>query len=97
MRDIARDRAYADHSVQDSVRRHGLIVVAAVGLAFVACLANFALGHVGAGVAAVIAGLLAFGAGMAWLAMDSRRVRQAEPRLGLRGAPTMGRVPRPNP
>jgi hypothetical protein len=74
----SRDRGHADKSVQDSVRRHGLVVVAAVGLAFVACLANFALGHAAAGVAAVIAGLLAFGAGMSWLAMDSRRVRQAD-------------------
>jgi Na+-driven multidrug efflux pump len=47
-------------------------VVAAVVLAFVVCLANFALGLLGAGVASVIAGLLAFGAGLAWLAMDSR-------------------------
>ncbi len=78
MRDISRDRGHPDQLVQDSVRRHGLVVVAAVGLAFVVCLANFALGQVGVGVAAVIAGLLAFGAGMAWLAMDSRRVRQAE-------------------
>jgi hypothetical protein len=97
MRDISRDRGYTDHSVQDSVRRHGLVVVATVGLAFVVCLTNFALGHAEAGVAAMSAGLLAFGAGMAWLAMDGRRVRQAEPRLGLRSAPTMGRVPRPNP
>ena len=78
MRDNSRDREHTDQSVRDSVRRHGLVVVTAVGLAFVLCLANFALGHVGAGVAAVIAGLLAFGAGMAWLAMDSRRLRQAE-------------------
>jgi hypothetical protein len=78
MRDDSRDRGHADKSMQDSVRRHGLVVVATVGLAFVVCLANFALGHAGAGVAAVIAGLLAFGAGMSWLAMDSRRVRQAE-------------------
>lgn len=78
MRDNSRDRGHADQSAQDSVRRHGLVVVAAVGLAFVACLANFALGHAEAGVVAVIAGLLAFGAGMAWLAMDSRRIRQAE-------------------
>ena len=78
MKDISRDRGHTDQPVQDSVRRHALVVVTAVGLAFVACLANFALGHAGAGVAAVIAGLLAFGAGMAWLAMDSRRVSQAE-------------------
>jgi hypothetical protein len=78
MRDDSRDRGHVDKSMQDSVRRHGLVVVAAVGLAFVVCLANFALGHAAAGVAAVIAGLLAFGAGMSWLAMDSRRVSQAE-------------------
>ncbi len=86
MRDISREpadhgritRRYADESVQDSVRPHGLVVVAVVVLAFVVCLANFALGQVGAGVAAVIAGLLASGAGLAWLAMDRRRVRQAE-------------------
>ena len=78
MSDISPDREHVDQSVQDSVRRHGLVVVAAVGLAFVVCLVNFALGHAAAGVAAVIAGLLIFGAGMAWLAMDGRRVRQAE-------------------
>jgi hypothetical protein len=94
MRDISHDRGHPDHSVQDSARRHGLVVVAAVGLAFVVCLANFALGHVGIGVGAVIAGLLSFGAGMAWLAMDSRRVRQ---RLAIQSAPTRGRAPRPNP
>jgi hypothetical protein len=76
--DISPDREHTDQSVRDSVRRHGLVVVAAVGLAFVVCLVNFALGHAAAGVAAVIAGLLIFGAGMAWLAMDGRRVRQAE-------------------
>ena len=78
MKDISRDRGHTDQSVQDSVRRHGLVVATAVGLAFVACVANFALGHAEAGVAAVIVGLLAFGAGMAWLAMDRRRIRQAE-------------------
>jgi hypothetical protein len=93
MRDISRDRGHTDHAVQDSARRHGLVVVAAVGLAFVVCVANFALGHVGIGVGAVIAGLLAFGAGMAWLAMDSRRIRQ---RLALQTAPTASSTPRPN-
>jgi Na+-driven multidrug efflux pump len=78
MGDISRDRRSTDESVRNSVRRHGLVVVSAVVLAFVVCLTNFALGHPGAGVAAVIAGLLAFGAGLAWLAMDSRRVRQRD-------------------
>jgi hypothetical protein len=39
---------------------------------------NFALGEAAAGVAAAIVALLAFGAGLAWLAMDRRRVRQEE-------------------
>lgn len=74
-----------------SVRRHdtepatqyfertpGLIIVAAAALAFVVCVATFALGDAGAGVAAAIVALLAFGAGLAWLAMDRRRIRQSE-------------------
>ena len=60
------------------MRAHALVVITAVVLTFAVCLVNFALGHVGAGVAAVIAGLLLFGAGLAWLAMDGRRIRQAE-------------------
>jgi hypothetical protein len=64
--------------LQHSVRAHGLIVGMAVVLAFAVCLVNFALGQVRAGVAAVSVGLLAFGAGLSWLAMDRRRVRQAE-------------------
>ncbi|BBZ39563.1 hypothetical protein MCNS_26260 [Mycobacterium conspicuum] len=88
MRDTSRDRVHAVQSVQTSVRRHGLAVMAAVVLALVISVLNFALGHAGVGVAAVIAGLLAFGAGMDWLAMDSGRVRQAES-----GAPTTRRAP----
>ncbi|OBG33873.1 hypothetical protein A5672_23530 [Mycobacterium alsense] len=63
---------------RDSLWSPGLVVVAAAVVAFVVCVANFALGAVGAGVAAAIVGLLAFGGGLAWLAMDRRRVRDAE-------------------
>jgi hypothetical protein len=62
-------RRYADESVQDSERSPGLVVV---------CVTNFALGEVSAGIAAAIVALLAFGAGLDWLAMDRRRIRQAE-------------------
>jgi hypothetical protein len=55
-----------------------LIVVAAAVIAFVVCVANFALGHVGLGVAAASIGLLVIGAGLSWLSMERRRVRQAE-------------------
>jgi hypothetical protein len=60
------------------VRTPGLIVVGAAVLALVVCVTNFALGEVGAGVAAAIIGLMALGAGLDWLSMDRRRIRQAE-------------------
>jgi Na+-driven multidrug efflux pump len=47
-------------------------------LAFIVCVATFALGKAGAGVAAAIVAMLAFGAGLSWLAMDRRRIRDAE-------------------
>ncbi|OBK48858.1 hypothetical protein [Mycobacterium sp. 1081908.1] len=59
-------------------RSAGLVVVVVGAVAFVACVINFALGQAGPGVAAAIVGLLAFGAGLAWLAMDRRRIRDAE-------------------
>jgi Flp pilus assembly protein TadB len=62
----------------DFKRTPGLAIVGAAALAFVVCVAAFALGDAGAGVAAAIVALLAFGAGLDWLAMDRRRIRQAE-------------------
>jgi Flp pilus assembly protein TadB len=59
-------------------RSPGLAVVGAAVLAFVLCVTNFALGNAHAGVSAAIVALLAFGAGLAWLAMDRRRIRDAE-------------------
>lgn len=81
MRQIARrrvdhDRAESAHG--PSERSPGLVVVAVAAVAFVVCVTNFALGEAGAGVAAAIIGLLAFGAGLSWLAMDRRRIRDAE-------------------
>jgi hypothetical protein len=63
---------------QGSERSPGLVVVAAAVLALVVCVTNFALGNAHAGVSAAIVGLLAFGAGLSWLAMDRRRIRDAE-------------------
>jgi hypothetical protein len=65
-------------SLRGSGRSPGLVVVTAAVLAFVVCVTNFAVGEADTGVAAAIIGLLAFGAGLAWLAMDRRRVRDAE-------------------
>ena len=56
----------------------GLSVVLAGVLAIVVCVANFALGEVTAGIAAAIVGMLAFGAGLDWISMDRRRIRQEE-------------------
>lgn len=67
-----------DGPPQDSVRAPGLLVVAAAVLALAVCIANFALGQVSAGVTAAIVGLMALGAGLDWLGMDRRRIRQAE-------------------
>ncbi|VBA39540.1 hypothetical protein LAUMK13_02630 [Mycobacterium innocens] len=74
-------RPYAQDAAEranDAQHAPGLVVVAGVVLAFVVSLANFALGQVGLGLAAAIGGLLSFGAGLAWLAMERRRVREAE-------------------
>jgi hypothetical protein len=71
-------RRYADERGQNAERMPGLVVVAAAVLAFVVCVTNFAFGEVNAGIDAAIVGLLALGAGLDWLAMDRRRMRQAE-------------------
>jgi hypothetical protein len=71
----------ADNPVRDSPRTPGLVVVAIAALAFVVCVTNFALGQAGAGLAAGIVALLAFGAGLSWLSMDRRRIRDAEREL----------------
>ena len=59
-------------------RSPGLLVVAAAGVAFVVCIANFALGEAHAGVAAATVGMLAFGGGLSWISMDRRRIRDSE-------------------
>ena len=59
-------------------RATGRVAVAAAVLAMAVCVVNFALGHVNLGIDAAIVGLLALGAGLDWLAMDRRRIRQAE-------------------
>jgi protein-S-isoprenylcysteine O-methyltransferase Ste14 len=95
MRHVSRDlvdhgrtnRRYADESGQNAERMPGLVVVATAVLAFVVCLTNFPFGEANAGIVAAIVGLLALGAGLDWLAMDRRRMRQAE-RDSLIGHPT---------
>jgi hypothetical protein len=101
MRDISRNpadhgqttRVHADESVPDPEKTPELVVVAAAVLAFVVCLANFALGEVGVGLAAAILGLLAFGAGLAWLAMERRRYAKPS-EIGLSTIPRANWFPR---
>lgn len=68
------DRHWGD----ESPRTPGLLAVGAAALAFGVCIATFAAGKAGAGVAAAIVAMLAFGAGLSWLSMDRRRIRQNE-------------------
>lgn len=75
--DLILSRHHAEPAAA-SDRTGGLVIVGAAVLAFAVCVATFALGDGGAGVAAAIVALLAFGAGLAWLAMDGRRIRDAE-------------------
>jgi hypothetical protein len=58
-----------------------LFVVAVAILAVAASVANFALGQPRVAVTAASIGLLAIGAGLSWLSMERRRVRQAEREL----------------
>ncbi|MFB0855283.1 LapA family protein [Mycobacterium avium subsp. paratuberculosis] len=51
-------------SARDAAPTSGLAAVGVAAVAFVVCVANFALGHAGAG--------------LAWLAMDRRRIRQEQ-------------------
>lgn len=81
-RNVIEPRPYAheptDDSVVDVQRAPGLVAVVGAVLAFVVSVANFALGQVGVGIAAAGGGLLVFGAGLAWLAMERRRIREDE-------------------
>lgn len=82
MGDISRRRVdstpYAGQQIEDVERLPGLVVVVGAALVFVVCVANFAFGQVTVGIATAIGGMLVFGAGLAWLSMERRRVRQAE-------------------
>jgi hypothetical protein len=71
-------RPHAGESMKDTARMPGLLLVAAGVVAFLISLADFALGQVGLGVAALVVALLAAGAGLASLATERRGVRQAE-------------------
>jgi hypothetical protein len=73
------DAPRSAESLEERVERAPtLLVVAAAVVAFVVSVANFALGNINLGVNAASIGLLVVGGGLSWLAMERRRVRQAE-------------------
>ncbi|HEY2089817.1 MAG TPA: LapA family protein [Mycobacterium sp.] len=64
--------------MKNTAKAPGLVFVAAAVVAFVICLASFAVRQVSVGVGAAIVALLAAGAALAWLTMEGRRVRQIQ-------------------
>jgi multisubunit Na+/H+ antiporter MnhB subunit len=68
----------AGETLNNTAKAPGLAFVAVAVVAFVACLAGFAVRQVNVGVGAAIVALLAAGAALAWLSMEARRVRQVQ-------------------
>ena len=68
----------AGETMKNTAKTPGLFLVAMAVVAFVVCLAGFALHQVGVGLGAAIVTLLAAGAALAWLAMEARRVREVQ-------------------
>jgi hypothetical protein len=86
MGDTARDpmnhhrtaQPLAGETMKNTAMTPGRVLVAVAVVAFVVCLASFAIRQVDVGMGAAIVALLAAGAALAWLAMKARRVRQVE-------------------
>jgi protein-S-isoprenylcysteine O-methyltransferase Ste14 len=68
----------AGETMKNTAKVPGLAFVALAVVAFVVCLASFAVRQVNVGIGAAIVALLAAGAALAWLAMEARRVRQVQ-------------------
>lgn len=68
----------AGEARKNTVKAPGLVFAAVAAVAFVICLASFAVRQVGVGLGAAIVALLAAGAALAWLTMEGRRVRQVQ-------------------
>ena len=71
-------RQRAGEGMKDTAKLPGIVLLAVGVVAFVICLASFALRQVGVGVAAIVVALLAAGAGLGWLAMERRRLRAVQ-------------------
>jgi Flp pilus assembly protein TadB len=68
----------AGESMKSGVKTPGLLLLAVGVVAIVVGLASFAERQVTVGICAIAVALLATGAGLAWLGMESRRVRQVQ-------------------
>jgi protein-S-isoprenylcysteine O-methyltransferase Ste14 len=68
----------AGETMKNTAKAPGLAFVAVAVVAFVVCLASFAVRQVNVGIGAAIVALLAAGAALAWLSMEARRVRQVQ-------------------
>lgn len=68
----------AGEKMKNTAKAPGLVFVAVAVVAFVICLAGFAVRQVSVGVGAAIVALLGAGAALAWLTMEGRRVRQVQ-------------------
>jgi hypothetical protein len=68
----------AGETMKNTAKTPGLVLVATAVVAFVVCLAGFAIRQVDVGVSAAIVALLTAGAALAWLTMEARRVRHVQ-------------------
>ena len=68
----------AGETMKNTAKAPGFVFVAVAVVAFVICLASFAVRQVSVGVGAAIVALLAAGAALAWMTMEGRRVRQVQ-------------------
>jgi len=68
----------AGETMMNTAKTSGLVFAAVAVVAFVICLASFAVRQVSVGLGAAIVALLAAGAALAWLTMEGRRVRQVQ-------------------
>lgn len=64
----------------------GMVLIGLGAVAFVLCIAGFALGWVGFGTWAGIVALLSSAVGLAWLSNEGRRQRGSRPLLPPNGA-----------
>jgi hypothetical protein len=78
-------RPGAGQAIKGTVKTPEVLMTGTGVAAFALCLASFAFGQAGVGVAAIIIVLLAVGARLGWFAMQRRRIRQAQPNYSRPG------------